>query len=211
MTSDSQAVQKVPMFPLGVVLLPGSILPLHIFEDRYKQLSQHCIESQSQFGVVLIERGQEVGGGDERASVGCLAEIIQSDLMPDGRSNLLVLGTSKIDVQEWHLDAPYPIASVVEVHEASDDTSILRGRKVLRQFSNFVQKAKLSGYELPEIDEDAMAIGLEATELSYRIADLLPAGPFDRQRMLAASGSEERLTVIEDHLEGLEEILDTRR
>ena len=206
MTSDSQAVQKVPMFPLGVVLLPGSILPLHIFEDRYKQLSQYCIESQSQFGVVLIERGQEVGGGDERASVGCLAEIIQSDLMPDGRSNLLVLGTSKIGVQEWHLDAPYPIASVVEIH----DTSILRGRKVLRQFSNFVQKAKLSGYELPEIDEDAMAIGLEATELSYRIADLLPAGPFDRQRMLAASGSEERLTVIEDHLEGLEEILDSR-
>ena len=99
---------------------------------------------------------------------------------------------------------------MVEVHEASDDTSILRGRKVLRQFSNFVQKAKLSGYELPEIDEDAMAIGLEATELSYRIADLLPAGPFDRQRMLAASGSEERLTVIEDHLEGLEEILDSR-
>ena len=131
--------------------------------------------------------------------------------MPDGRSNLLVLGTSKIGVQEWHLDAPYPIASVVEVHEASNDRSILRARKVLRQFSNFVQKAKLSGYELPEIDEDAMAIGLEATELSYRIADLLPAGPFDRQRMLAASGSEERLTVIEDHLEGLEEILDTRR
>ena len=55
-----------------------------------------------------------------------------------------------------------------------------------------------------------MAIGLEATELSYRIADLLPAGPFDRQRMLAALGSEERLTVIEDHLEGLEEILDSR-
>jgi hypothetical protein len=66
----------------------------------------------------------------------------------------------------------------------------------------------LSGYQLPEIDEDAVAVGLDATELTYRIADLIPAGPFDRQRILAASGCEERLALINEHLQGLEEILD---
>jgi len=208
MASDSHEAERIPMFPLGVVLFPGSVLPLHIFEDRYKRLSQDCVTNQSPFGVVLIERGQEVGGGDERASTGCLAEIIQYDLMPDGRSNLVVLGTSKIDIQQWHSDSPYPIASVTQIRELSAEGSIAEARRVLGRLGAFVHKAQLSGYQLPEIDEDAVAVGLDATELTYRIADLIPAGPFDRQRILAASGCEERLALINEHLQGLEEILD---
>ena len=59
MASDSHEAKRVPMFPLGVVLFPGSVLPLHIFEDRYKRLTQDCVSNQSPFGVVLIERGQD--------------------------------------------------------------------------------------------------------------------------------------------------------
>ena len=70
MTSDHDAVREVPMFPLGTVLLPGGILPLHVFEDRYRELTEYCLGNQTSFGVVLIERGHEVGGGDVRASVG---------------------------------------------------------------------------------------------------------------------------------------------
>ncbi len=208
MASDSHEAERIPMFPLGVVLFPGSVLPLHIFEDRYKKLTQDCVSNQSPFGVVLIERGQEVGGGDERASTGCLAEIIQYDLMPDGRSNLVVLGTSKIGIQQWHSDSPYPIASVTQIRELSAEGSIAEARRVLGRLSAFVHKAQLGGYQLPEIDEDAVAVGLDATELTYRIADLIPAGPFDRQRILAASGCDERLALINEHLQGLEEILD---
>ena len=89
MTSDHDAVREVPMFPLGTVLLPGGILPLHVFEDRYRELTEYCLGNQTSFGVVLIERGHEVGGGDVRASVGGLTEIIQHERLSDGRSNLV--------------------------------------------------------------------------------------------------------------------------
>jgi len=210
MASEPHAAKKIPMFPLSAVLYPGGVLPLHVFEERYKKLSQYCIDSGSQFGIVLIERGQEVGGGDARFPVGCMAEIIQHDLMPDGRSNLLVLGTSKINIEQWHSDSPFPVASVREVHDASTSGSMERAQVVLRRFSDFVESARRMGYQMPAVDEDAISVGLEATELIYRIAELLPAGPFDRQRILAAAGCEDRLTVIEDQLRGLEEILVTR-
>ena len=58
----------LPMFPLGTVLLPGAVLPLHVFEPRYRQLVQDCLAGEPEFGVVLIERGSEVGGGDQRAT-----------------------------------------------------------------------------------------------------------------------------------------------
>jgi len=198
------------MFPLGTVLLPGSVLPLHVFEERYKKLTDYCVSNKSPFGVVLIERGQEVGGGDERASVGCLAEIIQYDQMSDGRANLVILGTSRIWIEKWHSDSPYPAASVRESEEDSSDSAMLEAQGLLQRVNALAHKARLHGYQLPEVDEDAMAVGLSATELIYRIADLIPAGPFDRQRVLAASGCAERLALIGEHLQGLEEILDAQ-
>lgn len=209
-TSELRAVTRVPMFPLGTVLLPGGVLPLHVFEERYKRLSKYCVSNESPFGVVLIERGQEVGGGDERASIGCLAEIIQYDQMSDGRANLVILGTSRIYIEQWHSDSPYPAASVRESEEDSSNSAMLEAQGLLQQLKALVDKARLHGHQLPEFDEDAMVVGLTATELIYRIADLIPAGPFDRQRILAASGCAERLVLIGEHLQGLEEILDAQ-
>ena len=65
--------QTIPMFPLNLVLFPGQILPLHIFEDRYRLMVKEIIDKDREFGVVLIERGSEVGGGDTRKNIGtCL-------------------------------------------------------------------------------------------------------------------------------------------
>ena len=64
------------MFPLGSVLLPGVVMPLHIFEPRYRALARRCLEGDRRFGVVLIERGSEVGGGDVRCGVGTRAEVV---------------------------------------------------------------------------------------------------------------------------------------
>ena len=63
---------SMPMFPLGTVLLPSVLLPLHIFEERYRTLIRDVLDADREFGVVLIERGSEVGGGDTRSSVGTL-------------------------------------------------------------------------------------------------------------------------------------------
>ena len=73
------------MFPLGTVLFPGAVLPLHVFEPRYRALVRDCLAGDREFGVVLIERGSEVGGGDVRVEVGTVARIVQVAEPPDGR------------------------------------------------------------------------------------------------------------------------------
>ena len=71
------------MFPLGNVLMPGGVLPLHVFEPRYRQLVKDCIAAdEPEFGVVLIERGSEVGGADFRSLAGCVARIIELGELP---------------------------------------------------------------------------------------------------------------------------------
>ncbi len=209
MSPDHDEAREVPMFPLGTVLLPGGILPLHIFEDRYRELTDYCLRNEAQFGVVLIERGQEVGGGDVRASVGCLADIIQHEGFPDGRSNVVVLGTSRINIKEWKSDDPYPTALVTEIVDTSSEESLGRALEVLRRLRMFLEAAQKRGYRVPPIDEKALAVGVESAELTYRIAEVTPAGPFDRQRLLTASSCEERLDIIEEQLQGLEEIVST--
>ena len=73
------------MFPLGSVLFPGALLPLHVFEPRYRQLVKDCLAGEPEFGVVLIDRGHEVGGGDVRREVGAVARDPGGERAPDGR------------------------------------------------------------------------------------------------------------------------------
>ena len=86
------------MFPLGTVLVPGAMLPLHVFEPRYRALVADCIAGEPEFGVVLIERGSEVGGGDARFDVGTRARIVQIAELPDGRYALSTVGLRRIRV-----------------------------------------------------------------------------------------------------------------
>ena len=104
--------RSIPMFPLSLVLFPGQILPLHIFEDRYRTMVEEIIDDDRKFGVVLIERGSEVGGGDTRKSIGTLAEIIDSEKSNDGRWLLITKGTKRIKTSRWLEDSPYPRAEV---------------------------------------------------------------------------------------------------
>ena len=105
------------MFPLGTVLLPFAHLPLHIFEPRYRALVKDVLAGEGEFGVVLIERGHEVGGGDVRFRVGTVARIVQSAELPDGRWLVDAVGTERFRIAEWLPEDPYPQALV----EALDD------------------------------------------------------------------------------------------
>ena len=80
-----------PMFPLGCVLFPEAILPLHVFEERYRVMVEEIMDTDRSFGVVLIERGNEVGGGEIRKEIGTLAEIIDSKKFIDGRDRKSVV------------------------------------------------------------------------------------------------------------------------
>src|SRR5918993_5969261 len=114
------------MFPLGKVLLPGEVLPLHVFEPRYRQLVVDLLADDDhppEFGVVLIERGWEVGGGDARADVGTVARLVDVRALAGGRYALVAVGVRRIRVTAWRDDDPYPRADVEDWSDGveSDD------------------------------------------------------------------------------------------
>ncbi len=121
----------LPMFPLGTVLLPGGVLPLHVFEPRYRQLVIDCLNDDSgdpEFGVTLIERGSEVGGGDQRSAVGVVGRMVQVDALPGGRYAVVAVGTRRFRVNAWLPDDPYPLADVDEWRDVDPDAPELPDR-----------------------------------------------------------------------------------
>ncbi len=105
---------EIPLFPLHTVLFPGMPLTLHIFEERYKQMIQLCLRQHMPFGVVLIRRGPEVGGGAEPHAIGCTARVTHVQPLEDGRMNLLAVGQDRMRIVELKHDKPYP-AGLVEL------------------------------------------------------------------------------------------------
>ena len=103
---------ELPMFPLGTVLFPTMVMPLHVFEPRYRILARRCVDGDGELGVVLIERGSEVGGGDIRCMVGTRARLLQAVELDDGRWILGLVGVERIRVHQWLPDDPFPRAEV---------------------------------------------------------------------------------------------------
>ena len=89
---------KLALFPLHTVLFPGMALPLHIFEPRYRQLVDHCLETNSAFGVVLIQSGREVGGPAIPHTIGTTARITAAERLPDGGLNIEAVGHHATDI-----------------------------------------------------------------------------------------------------------------
>jgi Lon protease-like protein len=109
------------MFPLGTPLLPGAALPLNVFELRYLMLMDDCRAAASpEFGVALIARGSEVGGGDERTDVGCVARIVRMLEHEDGRRSVLAVGDRRVRIERWLDDDPYPVALVEDWPDEND-------------------------------------------------------------------------------------------
>jgi len=82
----------IALFPLGLVLFPGAVIPLHIFEERYKLMINRCLESDGVFGVVLIRQGWEVGPAAEPYDVGTFARIVKTERLDGGKLNLTLAG-----------------------------------------------------------------------------------------------------------------------
>lgn len=183
------------MFPLGSVLFPSIFLPLHVFEPRYRTLARHCMDGDREFGVVLIERGSEVGGDDVRTSVGTVARIIEAAELDDGRWMLGAVGTRRIRVREWLPDDPYPRADVEEWDDVdagsdlADAYTIVVGRlrRVLALKSELAEPAVDATIELT--DEPSLG--------SFQVAAVAPLGPADQQRLLSAEGPDERLRILD--------------
>ena len=196
------AVDELPMFPLGSVLFPSMLLPLRVFEPRYREMIGHCLEHRLDFGVVLIERGSEVGGGDVRTDVGCRASILRAEPSAGGEWALVAVGTRRLRVCRWLADDPYPRAEVLnwpeepspEHTEADDDELLHAARRDLREVLQLAVEAGAwrGPMEVGELSDPAIG--------SYQLASMTPLGAFDRQRLLAAPGAATRLTLLRELL-----------
>lgn len=199
--------RELPMFPLGSALFPYALLPLHVFEPRYRALTEHCLAGDHEFGVVLIERGSEVGGGDTRFDTGTLARIVEAGRLDDGRYVLLAAGVQRLRVVSWLPDDPYPRAEVELLEERAEDGAGARipgVERVLRRVLGL--RAELgepvAGVDV-ELDDDPARASCEA-------ASLAPLGPLDAQRLLAVDEAGERLQRLEELLTEEAEVLELR-
>ena len=196
---------ELAMFPLGQPIVPSGLLPLHVFEPRYRAMAEHLVEERpddphaAEFGVVLIERGSEVGGEDVRTDVGTVARVIQAQRFDDGRWGLVAVGQRRCRVVDWLPDDPYPRARLVDWPDDTDDTV---DPELYRTTIGSLRRVLALAAELGAENADATAEVSDDPLLgSYQIAALGPFGPLDRQRLLAAAGPTERLRLAAEELE----------
>lgn len=204
------ASRTLPMFPLGSVLVPSMVLTLHVFEPRYRQLVRDCLDATLEFGVVLIARGSEVGGGDVRTLVGTVARLVEVAEMPDGRFAVGAVGTRRIRVQRWLEDAPYPRAEVEDWPDQPGDPAV----DLVEARSTAVALLRRALALQSELGERAPAITTELDDdpetASHQVTALAPIGPHDRQALLAAPSTSTRLVEVRAALADAIELMTAR-
>ena len=196
------------MFPLGSVLFPSLVLPLHVFEPRYRALVRDVMAGDQEFGVCLIERGSEVGGDDVRLPVGTVAHVQEAAELPDGRWALLTVGVRRIVVESWLPDAPYPCAEVRHHPDATPTDAQLTLLPVVEaQLRRALAKAA-------ELGERATPSTVELSEdpvlASHQMSALAPIATIDQYALLAAESVGMRLAALHDALSAAEELFDLR-
>jgi uncharacterized protein len=182
------------MFPLGAVLLPSTAISLHIFEERYRALARHCMGGDRRLGVVLIERGSEVGGGDVRFDVATRGWIADALELDDGRWVMAVVGQDRVRVQRWLPDAPYPRAEVVACDDGPPGKGPAGRREELERVLRRVLAMKA---ELGDRPADlAFVMSPDAEAATWQAVRLAGLGPIDAQRVLETDGGAERLALV---------------
>jgi len=185
----------LPLFPLGTVLFPGSFLPLHIFEPRYRLLVRRCIEGTRPFGIVLIRSGSEVGGAAEPHGIGTVARIVAVSPLPDGRSYVVTHGERRFALEGVVSDAePYLVGRVRYLDEPEGDGVAERVAEALDALGGYLL-AVLAVTE-DERAERALAEGLKdagPVDVAYRIAGSLAVDAAERQSLLELGTAADRL------------------
>ena len=194
------------MFPLGTPLLPGGVLPLHVFELRYRMMMDDVVHSEvAEFGVVLIERGHEVGGGDVRSGVGTMARVVRHDELEDGRRAVVAVGERRIRVDRWLEDDPYPIAEVTDWPAEATPIDADVEVRLDATIERFVDLLRRVDDRTPSIERRSSSESVD--EYAYRVGSTLPIGAVDRQRLLEAENSTERLDRVLAAVEDLEAVV----
>ncbi len=179
------APYELPLFPLRTVLFPGMVLPLHIFENRYRRMIDLCLRENRPFGVLLIREGREVGGPAVTYRTGTSAYITQSEVLADGRINILSVGYQRFFLQEEVQDRrPYQVGIVEDAPLGTgNETEIeVLANKLAQELWHFLTLLQSSGQYPLKID----TIPEDAHALAYLTAILLTLRPEEKQLLLEA-------------------------
>jgi Lon protease-like protein len=188
-------VRDFPLFPLGIVALPTESVPLHIFEDRYRKLIEHCLEEGSEFGILWLS-------DDELKQTGCACEIERVlERMDDGRLNILTRGTRPFVLLERQDQLPYPAGEVAFTEDDEEEPDEQTAQSARDLYGELVMQAtdrELSAEELAAMDAYRMA-GTVEFELAAK-QELLELRSENARLALLASllgGALERLELVE--------------
>jgi Lon protease-like protein len=196
------------MFPLGTVLFPSAVLPLHVFEPRYRAMVRDCLAADRELGVVLIERGSEVGGDDVRTDVGTVARIVEAQELPDGRWALVTVGARRLRVERWMPDDPYPIAEIEDWPDPEPGPDLAgRTAEVQSRLRTVLALAAEAGDATApatiELSPDPVLAG-------HQMSAVAPLGSLDQQALLAAATPEARLDHLARLLDEVDQVLRMR-
>jgi Lon protease-like protein len=148
-----QEIERFPLFPLGLVLLPGEVVPLHIFEDRYKQMIGECLDEEREFGILWL-------ADDELKEVGCAARVARVlERFEDGRLNILAEGTTPFRMERRIGDMAYPAGDIVLLDDEpdADDEALERARTAYADLVEEVTEERPEPETLSGMDAYGMA------------------------------------------------------
>jgi Lon protease-like protein len=186
----------MPLFPLGTVLFPGLVLPLHIFEERYRQLVRDLLDKPEprEFGVIAIRHGRETGidGVSDLYEVGCTAQVRQAEALDDGRYALVTVGTRRFRLLGLADADPYLEGDVEFLPDEPGDTAdaalaVGPVQQAFLEYLDALAEQRDATFEIPELPEEPVL-------LSYLVAAAIVVDIADKQRLLAAPDAARRLT-----------------
>ena len=195
----------MPMFPLSTALMPAMPLSLRIFEERYlKLLGDLMLSENPEFGVVLIERGPEIGGGEKRLGIGTLASVTDIGTL-DQFYGLESIGTQRIRVNAWLPDDPYPMADIDFIPDLIWDDSLMPARihletKVRNLLAFASEFGDLQYGPETELSDDPM-------DACWQLAGVLPVGALDQVDLLQVQSADELISRTYDMVVALDEAL----
>jgi len=195
-----RGVRELPLFPLGMVLFPGVPLPLHIFETRYRRMLADVRVSNNLFGVSYFDAEAAPGERPPVGHIGCVAEVVESQLMPDGRSNILTVGLVRYRVESYvERDEPYLIGEVSFFEDDPEDEALLarHAREVSELFKRIARAVRTLNDDragLPEVPDTT------PERLSFMIAAAIEMDSEIKQELLELRSTFERLNRISNLL-----------
>jgi Lon protease-like protein len=180
---------ELPLFPLSTVLYPGLPIPLHVFEERYRQMFARILGGDRRFGVVAIVEGLEVGDPATYHPVGCLAQVREVRPYPDGRLDVVAKGVARFEIGGVVQPGPYIVAEVATLPEEAGEDAERHAGRAAALFTRYVSTM----LELAGEGAGELAVPADPVAASYFVAAGLQLDVADKQRLLAAPTAAERL------------------